>query len=329
MYSICRPLPIVPAHILKRFHVNEISDTRFASCARLLQSIWRQERSFDPGRYRPLKGKTRKLGSRLALQFARSGANFLTPDIAKVVRKEAAYREIGALIEEHRLWENLLSSQALTFNLFARLKTDKKAASRFFAKLVPGILKQVDRIVFEHSPGRGDPAFLGDYTAFDVFVEGTSAVGAPAFLAIEVKYAETLRQQQRRTASPRYRELTLEYALHRDPGDPGLFSEPLAQLTGEHLLAAVIRDRWDPKAIGAFITIAPEANREAWIAIELYARTVNAATTPVPFTALTLEAVIEMIRSAVDADLADGLTERYTDFGPVHALIEDWVPYAE
>ena len=246
-----------------------------------------------------------------------------------MVRKEAAYREIGALIEEHRLWENLLSSQALTFNLFARLKTDKKAASRFFAKLVPGILKQVDRIVFEHSPGRGDPAFLGDYTAFDVFVEGTSAVGAPAFLAIEVKYAETLRQQQRRTASPRYRELTLEYALHRDPGDPGLFSEPLAQLTGEHLLAAVIRDRWDPKAIGAFITIAPEANREAWIAIELYARTVNAATTPVPFTALTLEAVIEMIRSAVDADLADGLTERYTDFGPVHALIEDWVPYAE
>ena len=100
-------------------------------------------------------------------------------------------------------------------------------------------------------------------------------------------------------------------------------------MTGEHLLAAVIRDRWDPKAIGAFITIAPEANREAWIAIELYARTVNAATTPVPFTALTLEAVIEMIRSAVDADLADGLTERYTDFGPVHTLIDEWEPYAE
>ncbi len=329
MHSTCRPLPIVPADLLRRFHVNETSDTRFGSCARLLQSIWRHNRNFDPGRHRPLKRKSRKLGSRLALPAARTGVNFLTPEIAKIVRMEAAYREIGALIEERRLWENLLSSQALTFNLFAKLKTDQKVASRFWSKLVPGVLKQVERIVFEHSPGRGDPAFLGDYTAFDVFVQGTAANGAPAFLAIEVKYAETLRQQQRRSASLRYRELTLEYALHCDPADPGLFSEPMAQLTAEHLLAAVIRDRLGRDAIGAFVTIAPAANREAWIAIELYMRSVNSATTPVPFKPITLEAAIELIGATVDADLANRLVERYTDFGPVHALIDDWAPFAE
>ena len=199
-------------------------------------------------------------------------------------------------------------------------------ASRFWSKLVPGILKQVERIDFEHSPGRGDPAYLGDYTAFDVFVQGTSADGAPAFLAIEVKYSETLRQQ-RRSTSTRYRELTLEYAIHRDPGDPGLFAEPLAQLTAEHLLAAVIRDRLGWNAIGAFVTIAPAANREAWIAIELYGRSVNPATTPIPFNPIALEDVIELLRTAADADLAERLKERYTDFGPVHALIDDWEPF--
>ena len=129
-------LPIVPEDVLRRFNVDELGDTRFSACARLLQSIWRVRRDLQLGRHPGLNQRSRKLGSRLSGMAARTGANFLTPDIAKIVRKEAAYREIGALIEEQRLWGNLLSSQALTFNLFARLTTDKKVASRFWSKLV-------------------------------------------------------------------------------------------------------------------------------------------------------------------------------------------------
>jgi hypothetical protein len=38
------------------------------------------------------------------------GGNFLTPEIAHTARREAAYREVGALIDAERLATNLLSS---------------------------------------------------------------------------------------------------------------------------------------------------------------------------------------------------------------------------
>ena len=34
-----------------------------------------------------------------------------------------------------------------------------------------------------------------------------------------------------------------------------------------------------------------------------------------------------LIRTIVDVDLAERLTERCTDFGPVHTLIEEWEPF--
>jgi hypothetical protein len=40
-------------------------------------------------------GKRRKLGSRISEAAGKAGGNFLTPEIAHTVRREAAYREIG------------------------------------------------------------------------------------------------------------------------------------------------------------------------------------------------------------------------------------------
>jgi hypothetical protein len=325
--SYHRPvLPIVPADILHRFHVAELADTRFACCARLLQSIWRERRELAMGRHRPVNGAPRKLGSRLAPAVARTGVNFLAADIAKCVRREAAYREVGALIEEERLWGNLLSSQALTFNLFARAKLDLDFAARLCRQLVPNLIERVIWVAFEHSPGRGDPQMLGDYTAFDLLIVGVGAASEPVFLAVEVKYSESLRQQPRRQAG-RYRELTRAYALHANPESDALFAEPLAQLTAEHLLSAIIKERMGPEARGAFLTIAPADNRDAWHGIERYRQTLAAEPNGVPFISLTLEAAIEAVRGAGDGDLADRLGERYTDFAPVHAVIEDWEPH--
>lgn len=103
----------------------------------------------------------------------------------------------------------------------------------------------------------------------------------------------------------------------------------MAQLTAEHLLAALVRDKLGPNAIGAFVTIAPAANREMWIALELYGRSLNPATKSITFKPIKLESVIELMRTTVDADLARRLVERYTDFGPVYAMIDDWTPFAE
>ena len=64
-------------------------------------------------------GKRGKLGSRISEAAGKAGGNFLTPEIAHTARREAAYREIGALIDAERPATNLLSSMPLTFNLLA------------------------------------------------------------------------------------------------------------------------------------------------------------------------------------------------------------------
>ena len=325
MSGACHPLPIVPADVLQRFHVAEPMDTRFTGCARLLQSLWRERRELAMGRYQPTNGKARKLGSRLAPTVARSGANFLAADIAKCVRREAAYREIGALIDEARLWGNLLSSQALTFNLFARAKLDLEYATRLCRAMVPDLIDSVLWVAIEHSPGRSNPNYIGDRTAFDLFIMGVASDGTAAFLAIEVKYAEQFRQQVR-TRSVRYGELGRKYSMHVDPTHAAITVEPLAQFMAEHLLSAVIRERLGSEAKGAFLVAAPAQNREAWAAIKEYQQELVSAPI-VPFVALTLERTIEAIRDAGDAELAQRLHERYTDFNPVHSLIDDWEPF--
>lgn len=44
-------LPLVPRDILRRFHVDEVCDSRFAASARLLQSIWREQQGLEIGRH--------------------------------------------------------------------------------------------------------------------------------------------------------------------------------------------------------------------------------------------------------------------------------------
>jgi hypothetical protein len=96
-------LPLIPADVLKKHRVHEPLDPRFRSAARLLQSLWREDRGLPIGSYVNEAGKRRKLGSRISEAAGRGGGNFLTPEIAHTARREAAYREIGALIDQERL----------------------------------------------------------------------------------------------------------------------------------------------------------------------------------------------------------------------------------
>ena len=120
-------LPLIPAGVLKKHRVHEPLDTRFRSAARLLQALWRTDRALPVGNYVSEDGKRRKLGSRISEAAGRAGGNFLTPEIAHTAWREAAYREVGALVDAERLATNLLSSMPLTFNLLAPWGTHPNA----------------------------------------------------------------------------------------------------------------------------------------------------------------------------------------------------------
>jgi hypothetical protein len=199
-------LPLIPANILKKHHVHEPLDTRFRSAARLLQALWREDRDLPIGSYVNEGGKRRKLGSRITEAAGRGGGNFLTPEIAHIARRETAYREIGALIDAERLATNLLSSMPLTFNLLAPWMQALEPASGYLIELLPAFTGSAHQLLFEHSPGRGNSKFTGDYTAFDALIRYTDFHGRNGFVAFEIKYSEIMREPMPEL-KPRYDEL--------------------------------------------------------------------------------------------------------------------------
>lgn len=101
---------------------------------------------------------------------------------------------------------DLLSSQSLCFNLFAELQQDQELATAVLQMITEGRLARVTAIEFEYSPGRGNPAYLGDRSAFDGCVLGRTPDGGKAFIGIEVKYHENL-QGKTSEHRPRYVEI--------------------------------------------------------------------------------------------------------------------------
>ena len=145
-------LPLIPANVLKKHRVHEPLDPRFRSAARLLQALWREDRGLPIGSYVNEDGKRRKLGSRISQAAGRTGGNFLTPEIAHSARRETAYREVGALIDQKRLATNLLSSMPLTFNLLAPWGHALERASSYLIELLPAFTGAARQLLFEHSP---------------------------------------------------------------------------------------------------------------------------------------------------------------------------------
>ena len=313
-------LPIVPSSILRRHHVHRPRDHRFRACARLLQSIWRADRGYPMGSHAGRSGTPYRLGSRLGSRAAAAGANFLTPAIAQLALREAAYREPGALIDEERLFTNLLSSMPLCFNLFGPLKLDLNLATKLLSRLCPELGEiTVCAVLFEHAPARGDPALTGDHTAWDAFIIYSRPSGDEGFIAIECKYSETSGDAQRELA-PRYEEIAGAGKLYRVPHHTIAADGTLQQLYREHLMAQAYLSL-SRFTEGYFAVLAPALNRPIQRAIGRYCgRLTNEG--QAPFLSWTLEEVVDQFWQVGAADHARLLHQRYCDWERLHHEVE-------
>lgn len=316
----CERLPLIPSELLDQHIVNEPSDTRFRAATRLLQSLWRADRKLPIGVHTADDGTVRDLGSRLAWSDAKKGANFLSSSIAQLARYESVYREPGALIEQERLWANMLSSQALCFNLFGDLKQDREKASRIGRALWPEIIDSVDDVLFEHSPGRGSARFAADNTALDVVIVGKTSNGRRSFVAIEVKYTESMTEPPAQHRA-RYDELSEACGVFKDARSLCLRAVPLQQLWREHLLTrAMVRESlYD---IGVFVVAYPERNAQAKDAVVAYEKQlVSDKPLESGFDSVTIERLLAARRTDGDAAFADAFEARYMDIERVESLI--------
>lgn len=294
------------AELGNRYNAWERSDRNdFQRRARILQSIWRDEKGYPMGEH-----AGRPLGSRLPMPWAREEmANYLTKEIGKLVEKEVeTANETGKFYAQPRIFNELLSSQPLCFNLFGELSTHLDDASKVFAGLTGGRVARVTDIKFEHSPGRRNNRYTGDRSAFDVYVEYTAQTGNAGFLGIEVKYHEHFNG-----VAPEHRERYLEIArdmgCFRPDAYPGLLCQ-LEQVWRDHLLAGILLNNGDFKE-GRFIFLHPAQNQSCRNAIEDYRRCLLNEDT---FTSWTLESVVAAIQKHCRGRWIDDFQDRYLAF---------------
>lgn len=245
-----------------KFNADYPQDTDFSAHARLLQSKWRDKKGFPE----------LKLGNFLELGFAKtSKANFLTDNIRQLVTQEVANsKKTGGLISEPRIWNNLLSSQPLCFNLFGELHFDLDLATKYFKQLFPDRLDRVTAVKFEYSPGRGDTKYTGDHSAFDVFAEYTKD-DKRGFIGIEVKYAESLKEETRDKANKNFKEqyaaLANACGLFKPDSVDILRQPPLSQIWRDHLLCIATRQDYDE---GFFVFLFPAKNTQCQNGVDSY-----------------------------------------------------------
>ena len=134
--------------------------------------------------------------------------------------------------------------------------------------MLPAFTGTARQLLFEHSPGRGNPKFTGDYTAFDALIRYSDSQGHNGIVAFEIKYSESMREPVPEL-KPRNAELSAASGLFTDPVAAALRTNPLAQFWREHLLAQSMIDQglYDE---GYLVVIAPALNYHVQDVAEAY-----------------------------------------------------------
>lgn len=281
--------------------------------ARTLQSVWRIEQGYEAGEH---NGKL--LGSRLPMPWAKETlANYLTPTIQRVVRNEVLgqQRNYDKLYAEPRIFNDLLSSQPLCFNLFAELQQDLAIATAVMSSLTAGRVHRVMGIDFEYSPGRGSLSYTGDRSAFDVYITFETPQHGRGFIGIEVKYHENLKDKPASHRS-RYDVVAQQMACFKPEYSELLAIQPLQQIWRDHLLAGSLRkaDGYDD---GLFVFLYPQANKACADAVNKYHDCLSEQDT---FVVWTLEDIAAAIRRSTDASWIDNFINRYLNFDKLYVL---------
>jgi len=276
--------------------------------------MWRAEKGYEAGF---CMGKIR--GNCLPEIWAKETLNdYLSETIKEVVRKEViGSRNNGKLYGSPRIFNNLLSSQPLCFNLFAELQQDLRLAAKVFRQLCPDRIDVVTAIEFEHSPGKGNPKYTGDGSAFDVYVEYLNGSRERGFIGIEVKYHENLLTKPS-SIKPRYFKIAEMMKCFRTECLKMLQLSPLEQIWRDHLLAGSLLNAGDGFKDGFFVFLAPKDNPHCSNAVGKYRECLTDERT---FESWTLEDVTAVIKENTGERWIDEVIGRYLGFGKIRELI--------
>jgi hypothetical protein len=223
---------------------NDPETTDFKRTARLLQSLWREKHGFPIGT-QPMQSRdgkpTRPLGSRIDLVTAReTGANFLTDRVRGAVKERLANPQPHQMLDEDRLYCDLLSSMPLCFNLFGELAADLALADKAVHTWWPDTPGTVTAVGFEWSPGRSlKGEYLENRSAFDVAFILDLGNGTKGVIGVETKYHEHAVAMAPTTDAKMewYRAVADASCVFEGGAQEAIIGTELQQIWLDHLLA--------------------------------------------------------------------------------------------
>jgi hypothetical protein len=188
------------SELKKLIGVLPTSESGFKKRMRFHQGWWRAFVLAEKEGNHPVRKE--KVVCNTILNGETSQKNFLSPRIIEAVLQTIEERRFtsSGLVEEDRLFNNLLSSQPLCFNFFGELKIDTDFALRVLKQFWPE-LTQVKRVIFEFAPAKN---YTSDNSAFDVAFEVMSD-NQNGMVGLECKYTDKFSQTE--YDKPEYRHI--------------------------------------------------------------------------------------------------------------------------
>jgi hypothetical protein len=174
-------------------------DSPFVADCRKLQSIYRYEIGEEIHPYTDRYGNVHYYGNYISNgENPKEGCwkNFLTEHAFNHAKDRVEHKKKYETIEGDRLFNNLLSSQPMAFNLFCPLRKMLKELPDTATKVIKAALPnhpiyKVTKVDLEFIPGNY-MELTGDKNAMDAIIEFVDTDGRDGFIAIETKYSENL-----------------------------------------------------------------------------------------------------------------------------------------
>ena len=168
-----------------------VSEDRFTARMRFHQGWWR---AFvlceEPGPHPKAKGK--RICSAI-YSGEKNHLNFVSDATIGAVTTtlEERSQRSGGIIDEDRLFNNLLSSQPLCFNFFGELKSD----TRFALDALRPFFPQLTRVNWTRFEFRPEPNHTADNSAFDVAFE-VEAGEKTGIIGLECKFTDSFSAEE-------------------------------------------------------------------------------------------------------------------------------------
>ena len=174
-------------------------DSRFVAECRRLQSIYRYEIGEEIHPYTDRYGNVHYYGNYISNgENPKEGCwkNFLTEHAFNHAKDRVEHKENYETIESDRLFNNLLSSQPMAFNLFCPLRQMREKSPETATKVIKAALPnysihKVTEVALEFIPANHEK-LTGDKSAMDAIIRFEDEHGKKGFIAIETKYSENL-----------------------------------------------------------------------------------------------------------------------------------------